>query len=95
MKTFSSAIELCRLWIGARRKKRETGVGFAVGDRGMAETALSPDGFVSIGGQVWAARAAEMVAAGGPVRVTGADGYRLKVETITANGTDDTDSGTA
>lgn len=61
----------------------------------MAETALSPDGFVSIGGQVWAARAAEMVAAGGPVRVTGADGYRLKVETITANGTDDTDSGTA
>lgn len=94
MKTFSSAIELCRLWIGARRKKRETGVGFAVGDRGLAETALSPDGFVSIDGQIWAAHTAGAIAPGTPVLVTGADGYRLKVEKIATDDTDDTDSET-
>lgn len=93
MKIFFSAIELCRLWVGARRKKRETGVGFAVGDRGMAETALSPDGFVSIGGQVWAARAPKTIAPGATIRVIGTDGYRLKVK-IATHYTDSTDSET-
>jgi membrane-bound ClpP family serine protease len=91
MKTFS-AIELCRLWLGARRKKRETGVGFSIGARGVAETSLSPDGFVSIAGHVWAARASGSVARGSEVRVLGADDYRLTVEKIATNCTDDTDS---
>ena len=92
MKTFSSTIELCRLWIGARRNKRETGVGFSVGARGVTETPLAPDGFVSVRGQIWAAQAAEHIAPGVEILVIGADGYRLTVERAT-NYTDYTDSG--
>ncbi len=79
MKTFSFVIRALRLWTGARRRKRETGVGFALGAVGLTETALAPDGFVCVGGEVWPAKAVGHIAPGVSVRVVGASGFRLTV----------------
>jgi membrane-bound serine protease (ClpP class) len=75
-------VMLVSLVVKARRNKVVTGVEGMVGETGTALTALEPAGKVFIRGEYWDAVAAAPVAAGGAVRVTGLDKFKLTVEPV-------------
>jgi membrane-bound serine protease (ClpP class) len=51
-----------------------------IGLRGLAETAIAPEGRVFVRGELWRARSQVKIAPGESVRVTGIDGLRLEVD---------------
>jgi membrane-bound serine protease (ClpP class) len=51
-----------------------------LGAEGVATTSLDPSGVVRVGGETWSAESTSRVRKGTPVRVTGIEGLRLKVE---------------
>jgi membrane-bound serine protease (ClpP class) len=64
----------------ARRNKVVTGAQGLVGDIGLAQTALSPQGKVFVHGELWDAIASVNVAAGQPVVVRKVEGLQLRVD---------------
>lgn len=55
-----------------------------VGAEGIAQTDLDPSGVVAVHAETWSATSSERIASGEPIRVTGIDGLRLKVEPLGA-----------
>jgi membrane-bound serine protease (ClpP class) len=66
----------------ARRNKVVTGVQGLVGETGMAQTPLSPQGKVFVHGELWDAVASANLPAGQPVVVRQVDGLQLQVDAI-------------
>ena len=71
---------LMRIAYRARRNKVVTGAQGLVGNIGLAQTALSPQGKVFIHGELWDAIASVSVPAGQPVIVCKVDGLQLRVD---------------
>jgi membrane-bound serine protease (ClpP class) len=71
---------LLSLAVRARRNKVVTGREGMIGETGAAVTELAPEGKVFVHGEYWDAVAANPVAAGASVRVTGIEKLRLTVE---------------
>jgi membrane-bound serine protease (ClpP class) len=71
---------LVSMVIQARRNKVVTGVEGMVGQLGIAQTALEPEGQVLVRGELWSAIAASNIPAGAHVRVKGVAGLKLQVE---------------
>jgi len=72
-------ILLVRLVVQAQRRRPLTGPSAMVGEKGLAETPLEPEGWVLIHGERWRAVAATPVTAGERVTVTAVEGLTLKV----------------
>ena len=72
-------IALVRLVLQAQRRRAQTGREGLIAQRGRAETALSPEGWVVVQGERWRVRAAEPVAAGEAVEVVAVEGLLLRV----------------
>jgi membrane-bound serine protease (ClpP class) len=71
---------LVRLVIQAQRRRPLTGDAALLGQRGVADTDLAPDGWIRVLGERWRALAeAPPVPSGEKVTVTGVDGLTLKV----------------
>ena len=70
---------LVRLVVQAQRRKATTGTAGMIGQRGVAETELAPEGWVSVFGEQWRSVAEGSVAPGDKVTVTGVEGLRLRV----------------
>ena len=62
------------------RKKVTTGAEGLVGETGLAQTRISPEGNVNVHGEIWKAMSDELVKKGAKVRVVGVEGLSLKVE---------------
>lgn len=73
------AFGLVRLLLRSRRWRVTTGHEGLLGLPGRAETALEPEGWVLVGGELWRARAGGRVPAGGRVVVTSVEGLTLGV----------------
>jgi membrane-bound serine protease (ClpP class) len=73
-------IVMVRLALRARHTKVTTGPAGMIGLRGLAETAIAPEGRVFVRGELWRARSQVKIAPGESVRVTGIDGLRLEVD---------------
>jgi len=73
-------ILLFRLVLQARALPSVTGEAGMIGKIGIADTQLSPRGFVRVTGERWGAIADEPVAAGESVKVVGANGLTLRVK---------------
>ena len=65
--------------IRARRKKPTTGVEGLIGEVGLSETVLNPEGTVSIHGELWRAECDEWIEKGERIKVVGVDNLKLKV----------------
>lgn len=70
---------LMTIAVKARRNKVVTGVQGLVGETGVAQTALSPQGKVFVHGELWDAIASKPLAVGELVRVNYVDGLTLEV----------------
>jgi membrane-bound serine protease (ClpP class) len=75
---------LVSMVIKARRNKVLTGAEGMIGQLGVAQTALQPEGQVLVRGEYWDAIARSNVPAGAEVRVKGVSGLKLEVETTAA-----------
>jgi membrane-bound serine protease (ClpP class) len=75
---------LVSIVVKARRNKVLTGAEGMIGEMGIAETALEPEGQVRVRGEYWNAIAATNIPVGARVRVTSVAGLKLRVETIAA-----------
>ncbi len=75
---------LVSIVVKARRNKVLTGPEGMIGELGIAQTALEPEGQVLVRGEYWNAIAAAAVPAGAQVRVSGVAGLKLRVEKIAA-----------
>lgn len=64
-------------------KKVTTGVAGMIGEIGVAQTKLAPDGNVTVHGEIWKAISDQIIKKGEKVRVISVDGLKLKVEKIT------------
>jgi membrane-bound serine protease (ClpP class) len=64
----------------SKRRRAQVGAETLVGVEGVALDALEPEGQVRVGGEIWRARSALAVAAGGCVRVAAVEGLTLVVE---------------
>ena len=73
------AVTLVRLLLRSRRLSVTTGREGMVGLAGRAETALEPEGWVLVAGELWRARADGRVPAGSRVVVTSVEGLTLGV----------------
>jgi membrane-bound serine protease (ClpP class) len=73
---------LVRLAARARRMKSRLGPSALVGCQATAMEPLAPEGHVLVEGEIWSAVAEEPVPAGSPVRVVGLEQYKLRVEPI-------------
>ena len=73
-------IFLMSLALKARRNKVVTGLEGLIGETGIAQTALSPQGKVFVHGELWDAVSSVEVAAGQTVVVQRVDGLRLLVQ---------------
>jgi membrane-bound serine protease (ClpP class) len=71
---------LVSMVLKARHNKVLTGAEGMIGELGVAETALEPEGQVRVRGEYWAAIAASNIPAGAAVRVKGVAGLKLQVE---------------
>ncbi|HTW66508.1 MAG TPA: nodulation protein NfeD [Bryobacteraceae bacterium] len=71
---------LVSIVVKARHNKVVTGAEGMVGELGVAETALAPEGQVLVRGEYWNAIAASNIPAGARVRVKGVAGLKLRVE---------------
>jgi len=70
-------------WLAARAQTRKivTGIEAIKGKKGIAKTALSPEGKVLVSGELWDAKStAGNIPAGAEVRVESADGFKLSVK---------------
>jgi membrane-bound ClpP family serine protease len=68
--------------------RRDGSIHGHVGDRGVADGAIDPDGWVRIGPERWRARLASgagAIEAGAPVRVVAMDGLELRVTAAPAD----------
>jgi membrane-bound serine protease (ClpP class) len=72
-------IALVRLVVQAQRRRPQTGREGLVAQRGQAETAIAPEGWVLVNGERWRARAGEPLAAGDAVVVEAVEGLLLRV----------------
>jgi membrane-bound serine protease (ClpP class) len=72
-------IALVRMVIAAQRRQATTGAEGMAGRKGTAETALAPEGWVRVQGEMWRAVTDEPLAPGQPVEVVAMDGLRLRV----------------
>ena len=73
---------LMTIAVKARRNKVVTGAQGLVGETGVAQTALSPQGKVFVHGELWDAIASTPLAVGELVRVSAVDGLKLEVEAL-------------
>ncbi|HWE81256.1 MAG TPA: NfeD family protein [Gaiellaceae bacterium] len=64
----------------SRRRRAQVGVQTLVGRVGEAISALALEGQVKVDGEIWEARAAQVLKAGDAVRVMRVDGLTLEVE---------------
>jgi membrane-bound serine protease (ClpP class) len=71
---------LVSMVVKARRNKVLTGPEGMIGELGVAQTALEPEGQVLVRGEYWGAIAASNIPAGAHVRVRGVMGLKLRVE---------------
>ncbi|MGN6184102.1 MAG: NfeD family protein [Thermoanaerobaculia bacterium] len=74
------AIFLMTLVLRAQKHRVATGSEGMIGEIGVAQTSLAPDGKVFVHGELWNARAKSEVAEGARVRVREVDGLRVIVE---------------
>jgi membrane-bound serine protease (ClpP class) len=83
---FSAAVVafLVTMALRAQRRQVRTGLEGLVNERGVARTALAPEGRVFVHGELWRAVGERPVAAGEPVVVTGVDGMTLRVRPLQA-----------
>ncbi len=70
---------LVRMALRAQRLRPTTGEAGMMGQRGIAATALGPEGWVRVQGELWDAVAESTVEAGEPVIVASVEGLRLHV----------------
>jgi membrane-bound serine protease (ClpP class) len=70
--------------VRARRNKVVTGERGLIGEIGVAQTLLRPDGKVFVHGETWNARSAVPIDPGSSVRVTAVHDLTLTVEPATA-----------
>jgi membrane-bound serine protease (ClpP class) len=75
---------LMTIAIKARRNKVVTGAQGLVGETGVVQTALSPQGKVFVHGELWDAVASSALAAGQLVVVRRIDGLTLEVDPLGA-----------
>jgi membrane-bound serine protease (ClpP class) len=75
---------LMSIALKARRNKIVTGVQGLVGEMGVVQTALSPQGKIFVHGELWDAVAATNLPAGQMVIIRRVDGLTLRVEALTA-----------
>jgi membrane-bound serine protease (ClpP class) len=73
-------VVLLRVAIAARKRKVVTGDAAMIGVFGVVQTALAPVGQVLVRGEIWQARAAVRIEAGGRVRILKVEGLTLVVE---------------
>lgn len=59
-----------------------------IGAIGEAETTISDEGSVQVAGELWSARSEGTIPEGARVRVVGREGFFLKVEQVTENGSE-------
>jgi membrane-bound serine protease (ClpP class) len=71
---------LVSIVIKARHNKVLTGTEGMIGELGVAETALEPEGQVRVRGEYWDAIAQSNIPAGAHIRVTGVAGLKVQVE---------------
>lgn len=65
--------------IRARRKKPTTGIEGLIGEEGLSESLIFPEGTVSIHGELWTAICDERIERGERIKVVGFDNLKLKV----------------
>jgi membrane-bound serine protease (ClpP class) len=63
----------------ARRKKPTTGVDGLIGEVGVSETVVDPEGTISIHGELWRAECDERIEKGERIKVVGVDHLKLRV----------------
>jgi len=73
------------LVLRAQMSKPSTGAAGLVGERGVARTALAPEGRVFIHGEYWTAMSEEPIAAGEPVEVVKVINLKLLVRRVTSS----------
>jgi membrane-bound serine protease (ClpP class) len=73
------SITLVRLVVVSQRRRAATGAEGMVGLSGRAETAIDPEGWVTVAGERWRAAAGERIAPGEPVAVVSMEGLVLRV----------------
>ena len=66
----------------ARLTKPTTGKEGLIGERGVAITSISPEGQVSLHGEIWKAYSDQKIRKGEKVRVVAVDGLELKIEKL-------------
>jgi membrane-bound serine protease (ClpP class) len=76
------SLTLVSLVVKARTRASVTGTSGMLGRECIADTALTPEGFVRVMGERWRAVADSPVAAGERVRVVGVDGLTLRVRRL-------------
>jgi membrane-bound serine protease (ClpP class) len=69
--------------IQALRRKVTSGVEGLLGEVGVAQTDLQPDGLVHVQGEQWRARAAQPIPQGTRIRVVRREGLTVHVEPVT------------
>jgi membrane-bound serine protease (ClpP class) len=65
--------------IRIRRKKPTTGIEGLMGEMGISESVIYPEGTVSIHGELWTAQCDERIEKGERIKVVGVDNLKLKV----------------
>jgi membrane-bound serine protease (ClpP class) len=75
---------LVSMVVKARRNKVLTGAEGMMGQLGIAQTALEPEGQILVRGEYWDAVALSNIPAGAQVRVNGVAGLKLQVEKTAA-----------
>jgi len=65
--------------IRARRKKPTTGIEGLIGEEGLSESLIFPEGAVSIHGELWTAICDERIERGERIKVVGVENLKLKV----------------
>jgi membrane-bound serine protease (ClpP class) len=70
---------LVRLVVQSQKRQATTGAAGMIGQHGVADTTLDPEGWVRVFGEQWRAVADGVVERGDKVTVTGVDGLKLRV----------------
>jgi membrane-bound serine protease (ClpP class) len=68
------------LVVRAQKRKPTTGMEGLIGEKGVVTVALDPEGKIKTHGEIWTARSEESLPVGADVRITAAEGMKLKVE---------------
>jgi len=72
-------ILLVRMVVEAQRLRPTTGSAGMVGQAGVADTEIAPEGWVKVQGELWRAVSAEPVRAGQPITVSSVEGLTLRI----------------